>query len=63
MVLIDKKIIGYKTAIDTTFKLLHKEWFNKKKDTLYTENAIRTDYPYQCKHLDWYVNKKMQLGI
>lgn len=55
--LCDKEIICYKTEIDTTFKLYHREWFNNPRDNLFSHKAIRTEYPYQCKHLDWYVNE------
>ena len=54
----NKKIKCYKTPIYTTFKLYHKKWLDKKRDTLFSHNALRTDLPYQTKHLDWYVTKE-----
>mgnify|MGYP001567204621 CR=1 FL=1 len=48
----------FKTATDTTFKLYHKSWFDSNPKTLYTDNSLRTDYPYVVKHLDWYITKK-----
>lgn len=53
----NRKIKCYKTAIDTTFKLYHKKWLDKNYDTFFSQNALRTDLPYQTKHLDWYVTK------
>lgn len=51
----NKDIICYKTGIDTTFKLFHRDWFNNSRKTLMTDNSYRTDFPYQVRHLDWYI--------
>jgi len=55
--LCNKQIKCYKIPIDTTFKLYHKKWLETNPETLYSYIALRTDMPYQSKHLDWYINK------
>lgn len=48
----------YDSEIDTTFAL----YKPNKNPILDCGKAIRTDYPYECRHLPWYKNSKQSLN-
>lgn len=46
----------YEAPIDTTFAMYRP--FSKGKASI-QDNHIRTGYPYQARHLPWYINEKL----
>lgn len=53
----DDKYLLYDAPIDTTFALYRPEKYRKELGLSFY-NAIRVGYPYEARHLSWYVDSK-----